>query len=79
MKTAPIQSLTIKKGKIVVNGQKYTYKKLLKELTPKTAKANTQIDSGRGWIIPNHGFYDQGMDNIVNGRTHGGRGFIKII
>lgn len=42
---------------------------------------NKLIEKGadRGWIIPNHGFFDQGMQHIVNGRTHGGRGFIKNI
>lgn len=79
MKINSIQSLMIKNKKVVINGNKYTYKKLLKEFTPKSSNVNAQVDSGRGWIIPNHGFYDQGMDNIVNGRTHGGRGFITIM
>lgn len=34
-----------------------------------------KIYPGSDYVIPEHGYHDPGMKNIVNGRTHGGRGF----
>lgn len=37
-----------------------------------------KIYKGSDFVIPEFGFYDPGMKNIgTNGRTHGGKGFIK--
>jgi len=49
----------------------------LKEAGKLTREINLKLSKP----IPQKGygpFHDPGMDNVVNGRTHGGRGFIKV-
>lgn len=86
MKIAAVESLNIKKGKIIVNGQKYTFKKILKEFSPKNvAKDINNIPINNHTIpagqlrTPLNRSWDEGMEHIgANGRTHWGRGFILV-
>lgn len=52
--------------------------KIAKKINSEAYKAKLAIKGAdRGWVVPKDRYYDQGMEHIINGRTHSGRGFLK--